>query len=623
MAASNAPAAHAATWTVNVCSDGTGAGTLRWAILSANGSSGDTIGFSFSSPCTILLGSPLPQIGKAMTINGPGESNLILDGQGLYQVLPVYCSPGGCGVNISGLTIQDGKADYGSGIGINLSNVTVSHVTVKNNTMSSSTGWGAPMTCFGVGSIATLNDVTVSNNSSPSNKAKAGALYSDSGCTLFLNNVTFDGNTNSGTGSAGGYGAGALTVLHAATLNNVTFTNNTTTGSDGGAIYSDGTITVTNSVFTNNSATGHNGGAIYADLPGPMGSIENSTFTGNTASLGAGIMIATSGSLTVTNTSFANNIAATSGGALFSHGNLRITNVTFSGNQANSGYGGAVNNNTGGQATLTNATFDHNSSTSPGSAIINSFGSTATVVNSTIADNSGSQAMGGYSGITLKNTIISNNTVGNCNLYVGHVITDGGGNLNWASGGHDCPGVSADPQLETLASNGGSVQTRALLAGSGAINAGTAVTCAGAVGPTAYGAGGVDARGLPRRNGFCDIGAFEAQPAGLSVVAGSSPQSAVIHTAFPLPLKANVTDAHSNALGGVTVTYAAPSSGPSAILSATTATSNTSGNASVTATANGLFGAAYNVTGTVSGLTSINFVLTNRGLPVFLPMLQR
>ncbi len=105
-------------------------------------------------------------------------------------------------------------------------------------------------------------------------------------------------------------------------------------------------------------------------------------------------------------------------------------------------------------------------------------------------------------------------------------------------------------------------------------------------------------------------------------VSGGSPQSAQVGTTFTVPLQATVRDANIP-IAGVNVNFAAPGSGPSASLSGATVVSNASGQASVTATANGLTG-NYNVTASVTGIaTPATFALTNQpvsglGAPVFI-----
>ena len=94
-------------------------------------------------------------------------------------------------------------------------------------------------------------------------------------------------------------------------------------------------------------------------------------------------------------------------------------------------------------------------------------------------------------------------------------------------------------------------------------------------------------------------------------VAGATPQSAARSAAFAQPLAVQIKDAAGNILQGMVVTYNVPGSGASAVLSAGTATTNASGVASVTATANATAG-TYAVTAGVSGLVvPAGFSLTN------------
>ncbi len=90
-----------------------------------------------------------------------------------------------------------------------------------------------------------------------------------------------------------------------------------------------------------------------------------------------------------------------------------------------------------------------------------------------------------------------------------------------------------------------------------------------------------------------------------------TPQSTAILTGFAQPLQATVTDAAGNPVSGVTVNFAAPAAGASAVLSAATAVTDVSGHASVTATANATAG-SYLATAATTGVTaSANFALIN------------
>ena len=120
-----------------------------------------------------------------------------------------------------------------------------------------------------------------------------------------------------------------------------------------------------------------------------------------------------------------------------------------------------------------------------------------TVTNSTLASNDmGALVNLSAISITLKNTIVANNGSFDC---FGPIHTLGhnldGGNTCQLNATGDL--TNTNPSLGALAGNGGPTQTRALLAGSPAINHGDNAGCPAA-----------DQRGY-RRWGNCDIGAFE------------------------------------------------------------------------------------------------------------------
>ncbi len=101
-----------------------------------------------------------------------------------------------------------------------------------------------------------------------------------------------------------------------------------------------------------------------------------------------------------------------------------------------------------------------------------------------------------------------------------------------------------------------------------------------------------------------------AAPASIAAT-GGTPQSTTIGTAFAQTLAVVVRDAFNNPVPGASVTFAAPSSGASAILSTTTATTNASGLAVVSATANTVAG-SYAVSASVTGVGApVTFALTN------------
>jgi hypothetical protein len=276
-------------------------------------------------------------------------------------------------------------------------------------------------------------------------------------------------------------------------------------------------------VTIQNGAAAQEGGGIFATAQSTL-NLSNSIVTNNraTAGLGQGGGIFVAGTLNLTNSTISGNVATCCGGGLkVSLGaTATVTGSTFSGNQATGGGARGAGILTQGTLTLTNSTISGNSSPAGGSGGgLLALGGTTTLLNVTIASNTGNAGTGANLDIfgagvmvSAKNTIIANPTSGlNCRIAGGGVLTSNGSNLDSsnACGFNPALGdlINTDPQLGALASNGSPTQTRALLAGSPAINAVTAGNCP----PPS-----VDQRGVTRPQGSaCDIGAFEFQPASL------------------------------------------------------------------------------------------------------------
>lgn len=252
----------------------------------------------------------------------------------------------------------------------------------------------------------------------------------------------------------------------------------------GGGIFADGRLDLTDSAVVGNrvsSLSGSNQGAgIFVS---EQVNLRNVTISGNIATRGP-------------SSSF-----GPQGGGLFDNGSppSTLVNVTISGNQAN----GA-----GAQG---------------GGIFYNADANTASYTNVSLVGNSvsgaGAQAGGIFVNdeLTLKNTIVALNRIGaaRSNCFLNDTLHSAGHNLEE---GTDCAFTAEgdlrnrNPLLGPLANNGGSVDTRALLSGSPAIDAGTSTGCPA-----------TDARGITRPQGpSCDIGAFETAVPG-SGPGGSNP----------------------------------------------------------------------------------------------------
>src|SRR5208337_4801521 len=219
----------------------------------------------------------------------------------------------------------------------------------------------------------------------------------DSGETVSLSGMTIAGGNATSTmglgdisGEGGGiYNAGALTVTNSTFTGNSASIGNGGGNTGGGGIYNAGALTVTNSTFTNNSAPLGNGGGI--DNFGTL-TVTGSTFTGNSANGGGwGGGILNAAAMTVTDSTFTSNSAGWGGGIFNSYSSSYQTGtVTVNGSTFTSnsaaGWGGGVANNNG-MLAVTNSTFTSNSSGDGGGGTYNNVGMLA-VTNSTFTSNS-------------------------------------------------------------------------------------------------------------------------------------------------------------------------------------------------------------------------------------------
>ncbi len=375
--------------------------------------------------------------------------------------------------------------------------------------------------------------------------------------------------------------AGSTVVLDSLTISNGSVADN------GAGILSAGNLTVTDSVISgNNSTAGFSGGGI-ANQGGTL-VVDNTTVSGNTAAInGGGIVQLDGGSATLTRCTISGN-AASFGGAVMSQAqpttaSLDINNCTISGNTA--------------------------SNDGPGIYLLAvSAGSTAmNLRNSTIAANGGvgaaiiTRVISGTATSTLQNNVYAGNVGPNVTIQGSGVNTSLGNNLSDDATGGGGPGdlINTDPLLAALGNYGGSTQTHALLPGSPAINAANNAA-----------ASATDQRGIARpQQGTADIGAFESQGFVLSVVSGT-PQSTPLSAVFAQPLVVGVgANGVGEPVNGGQVLYSAPGAGATAIF--TNPAVVAAGEASITATANAIFG-SYSVTASSAGASGTpTFALSN------------
>ncbi len=305
--------------------------------------------------------------------------------------------------------------------------------------------------------------IIAANTDTPNDSCSGGAgadriVFGVSGIiplTAKLPNITSD-ITIDGSGqsiSVSGQGSVAIMTVDAAgiaTLIDLTFTGGSTQvcNSDTcGAVVNFGELNVDGVSFVDNTPGGLSSGGAIANYAGAL-TVANSTFSGNSAPLGAG--------------------------AIWNREITTITNSTFVGNSGQDG--GAVYNAEFGLISVANSTFSGNSAVGGVFQSANELGSSAELTNTIIASSSGSDCVGSVAANSFN--IDTDGTCGSASSS---------GSLN----------------LDVLGDNDGSTETVALLAGSSAIGAGDPAVCSSPP------VNGLDQRGVVREATGCDVGAYE------------------------------------------------------------------------------------------------------------------
>jgi hypothetical protein len=365
----------------------------------------------------------------------------------------------------------------------------------------------------------------------------------------------------------------------------------------GGMVVENGGPTLTDLVFSDNLSGW--GGGMFSKGGSP--SLMNVTFTGNTAIYSGGGMQNTTSSPSLTKVTFSGNTAGDNGGGIenYDSSNPMLTNVTFTGNNATAG--GGLYNNSNSNPNLTNVTFSGNSADTGGAV----FNNTSSPVFTNVTFGNNSAVNGGGSIYNFQSSPIIRDSI----LWEGTVVNEDAGsapNFQFSILQDGCPAHATcsnirttDPVLGALGFFGGKTPVLPLLPGSAAIDNGNNATCAGD-----------DQRGVTRpKNGICDLGAFESQSFALTITDGNN-QHAAINTTFAQPLAVSVGGTNGDPVNGGIITFTAPASGVSAVLSSTSVMISGLA-ASVNASTNGIAG-SYDVNAYAAGVVvPAEFHLTN------------
>jgi parallel beta helix pectate lyase-like protein len=450
----SAPASHrpAATRHVTNCEDDGRSGSLRQVVDDAG--DGDTIDLSRLTCSTITLetGAILIPVDD-LTILGPGpaltisadyrSSVLVHTGSGTLSIYGVHLYRG---------EKYESSADNAiGGCVFSAGNVILDHAEVSHCAAS----WFGTDTGF---------------------YAKGGAIYAEGNVTMVDSLVsyaaTFAGNARvpAPGGAIGGgiYALGKLTMLYSSLTYSESYVTSFTGLAVGGGAVAHGGLDAKYSTISHNNATLYQTydessvGGLWVAAGDAL--IEGSVISNNGATTVGGLEVSGNGAtLTIENSTIANNYASHGFGGVTASGTVAISNSTIARNHVAGQQGGA--------------------------GLVLDDGATLELESTIIADNMSS---GAYAADLDAAGALTISGAADLVGVTGATVTVPAGTLR------------ADPQLGPLQSNGGRTATLALLPGSPAIDAGNNLLALGN-----------DQRGraFPRVVGSApDIGAFEANP---------------------------------------------------------------------------------------------------------------
>ena len=278
------------------------------------------------------------------------------------------------------------RAIYSSSGNIVLRNLNIINGHYDTSCADDKTNNGGAI-CIGGKAKYTIENCNFTNNWADDN---GGAIYNGADLALDIINCVFKGNAVDDVNGGAVYSVGDVNVKNSTFINNCAddnggaiccarvgttlkiincaFEKNTADDLNGGAVYSVGDVLVKNSTFINNCAD-DSGGAIYNIYSGSTLKIINCIFEKNTVDDLNGGAVYSVGDVLVKNSTFGSNQADDSGGAIYyaAEKSFNIINCLLKNNLADDCFGGAVYSK--GDVHIDNSTFNYNSAYRKGGAI--------------------------------------------------------------------------------------------------------------------------------------------------------------------------------------------------------------------------------------------------------------
>lgn len=238
--------ASALSYPVTKTTDGSGSGTLRWAIDEAN-THGGADSIPIEATGTIFLATALPAVEGDLAIAGPGAQSLTLGRGPLAPPFGILAIAGG-NVSLEGVEIAEGDNALGGGIHNGSGSLTLTRVAVVGNESRAEHLLDAPAHGGGIYSEGplTLRESVVSGNRA----VTKGAAETDAegGGIFALGELTVDRSTISGNAVDTTSANGLVSSL-------------------GGGIFAAGGGLVSGSTVAGNSASGTDTGGSNLRLP--------------------------------------------------------------------------------------------------------------------------------------------------------------------------------------------------------------------------------------------------------------------------------------------------------------------------------------------------------------------
>ncbi len=400
------PSLYAQTVTTGADS---GPGSLRQEVMDA--SPGDVINFGILVT-SVVLNSEIT-IDKSITISNTNLIDVTINGDGNGRVFNITAGP----VTLNNLIITNGVAADGGGIYVTNATVTIRDCDINNCVANGASGSGGGIFNAAGGVLLISNSVISNNQANRAgggieDNSGAGLGITLTNVTMSGNNA----GVAPATAAPGNGGAVHITGPGSIDITGGSILNNDAALEGGGLWNGTGTMNVMGTTINGNTALGaasddggggifNNGGTLNV---GSNTSIINNVASGTSGSGGG--LFSTAGAVTIDSTMFDGNTANRAGGAIeivlgtvvVSNSTMQNNDVNGSAGTANPGNGGAfhITGNTG-SVSFSNCDVMGNDAASEGGGLWNQSGIIMTVINSTIDDNEafGAAADNGGGGI--------------------------------------------------------------------------------------------------------------------------------------------------------------------------------------------------------------------------------